>query len=79
MASRRPNLQNIPKPIVARTGRANSVRECFICREGFVNYYFDYSQMEMAIFGLYTEEESILEPYFIGQEQVESIHVHLHT
>jgi len=68
MASRSPNLQNIPEPVVRRTGRTNPVRECFICREGFANYYFDYSQMEMAIFGLWANESSILDAYAKGED-----------
>jgi len=68
MASRSPNLQNIPEPIVRRTGKTNPVRECFICRDGFANYYFDYSQVEMAVFGLWSNESSILDAYEKGED-----------
>lgn len=63
MASRNPNLQNQPEVKNRRTGRTNPVRECFICREGFANYYFDFKQMEMGIFGLYAEDDRIIKAY----------------
>jgi DNA polymerase-1 len=66
MASRQPNLQNIPKS--TKNERANPVRSCFICREGYINYYFDYSQMEMAIFGMYADEPRILSAYQNGED-----------
>lgn len=68
MASRDPNLQNIPEPIKRQTGRANPVRSCFVVRPGYVNYYFDYSQFEMVIFGVYAQEPRILEPYEAGED-----------
>lgn len=70
MASRDPDLQNIPEIIHRKTGRPSPVRSCFICREGYNNYYFDYKQMEMALFGLYTGERVILDAY----ENKEDIH-----
>ena len=71
MASREPNLQNMPKNI--KNDRANPVRSCFICRDGYTNYYFDYSQMEMAIFGVYANEQRILTAYETGED------LHLYT
>jgi DNA polymerase-1 len=69
MASREPNLQNIPT-LTPRRGRTaggkNPVRSCFVCRPGFANYYFDYSQMEIAVFGLYADEPLILDTYKSG-------------
>lgn len=69
MASRDPNLQNIPtlNPRRGRTaGGLNPVRSCFIVREGYTNYYFDYSQMELVIFGLLAQEQRILDAYEDG-------------
>ena len=69
MASRDPNLHNIPtlNPRRGRTsGGENPVRSCFICRKGCVNYYFDQSQMEIAFFGLLANEPLILETYAAG-------------
>lgn len=71
MASRSPNLQNIPtlNPRRGRTaGGINPVRSCFICRRGYANYYFDYSQMEIAVFGLYADEPLILDTYTNGDD-----------
>jgi len=68
MASRDPNLLNIPESKVRRTGRTNPVRESFIVREGFANYYFDYSQMEMGIFGLLANDTRIIEGYQKGED-----------
>lgn len=69
MASREPNLQNIPT-LTPRRGRTaggeNPVRSCFICRKGFANYYFDYSQMEIVLYGLYAGEPLITDTYKAG-------------
>ena len=67
-ASRSPNLLNIPESKVRRTGRTNPVRECFIVRPGFVNYYFDYVQQEMGIFGLLANDERIIKGYASGED-----------
>ena len=68
MASRSPNLLNIPEPTIRRTGHENSVRSCFHPRKGCHIYYFDYSQQEMAVFGLYANEERILDGYAKGED-----------
>jgi len=68
MASRNPNLQNQPEVKSRRTGKTNPVRECFICRDGFANYYFDFKQMEMGIFGLYANDERIIKAYKDGED-----------
>jgi len=68
MASRNPNLQNIPEATVRRTGTKNPVRECFVCCNRFQNYYFDYVQMEMALFGLWSGEDRILNGYKKGED-----------
>lgn len=52
---REPNLQNIPK----RT--SIDVRRAFICRPGYNNYYFDYSQIELRIFAHYAKETTMIE------------------
>ena len=68
MASRNPNLLNIPVPTIRRTGHDNPVRECFIPRDGCHIYYFDVSQQEMVTFGLYAGEERILDVYAKGED-----------
>jgi len=69
MSSSNPNLQNIPNIQPGRgrvSGGANPVRSCFTVRPGNAIYYFDYANMEMAVFGLYAQDEFILETYCNG-------------
>lgn len=68
MTSTKPDLFNIPETKVRSTGKTNPVRECFIVREGFANYYFDYAQMEMGIFGLLAGDTRIIEGYQKGED-----------
>lgn len=68
MSSSNPNLQNIPETKSRSTGKTNPVRECFIVRDGFANYYFDYVAIELGIFGLYTNDERILQGYRSGED-----------
>jgi len=66
MASRNPNLMNVPKPINVKTGVANPVKDCFICGPDEAIYYFDNEQMEMAYFGMLTGCDLINESYANG-------------
>ena len=68
MASRDPNLQNVPEPIQRKSGKSNPVRRCFIPKLGYTNYYFDYSQIELAVFGILADEERIVQPYMDGED-----------
>lgn len=52
-----PNLQNIPRSAVV------DVREAFICRPDYVNYYFDYSQIELRILAHYSQEPLMIDEY----------------
>jgi len=54
---RSPNLQNIPR------GGVVDVRCAFVCRSGYSNYYFDYSQIELRILAHYSQEPKMLEEY----------------
>ena len=67
-ASKNPNLLNISKPDDKKTLIHNPIRECFVCRPGFANYYFDVSQQEMAFFGLLADDTRILEAYTAGED-----------
>ena len=46
-----PNLQNIP--------RQHGIRDYFVCRKGFNNFYFDYSQIEMRLYTHYCKDVSL--------------------
>ena len=50
---RQPNLQNIP--------RGSDIRQAFICRPDYTNYYFDYSQIELRILAHYAKEQKMLD------------------
>lgn len=51
---RKPNLQNIPR------GGIVDIRRAFICRPDYINYYFDYSQIELRILAHYSQEEKMI-------------------
>lgn len=59
MSSNNPNLMNIPRP-TSGYDKDNSVRKCFICRTGYTNFYYDYSQMEMWLFAFSANETTML-------------------
>lgn len=50
-SSSEPNLQNIPRIL--------GPRQCFAVRRGYVNYHFDYSQVEMRLFIHYAKDEKL--------------------
>jgi len=54
-----PNLQNIPKPD-EDVKNSEVIRKGFTCREGYVNFYFDFSQQEYRVFLDYIKEEDII-------------------
>lgn len=54
-----PNLQNIP----TRTELAKQIRTAFICEPGWVNYSFDYSQVEYRMFAHYSREPRLVQGY----------------
>jgi DNA polymerase I-like protein with 3'-5' exonuclease and polymerase domains len=67
MSSNDPNLQNIPRP---KTGFAkhNPVRKCFTNRRGFINFFIDYSQMEMWVFAICAKETKMLDALMRGAD-----------
>ena len=52
-----PNLQNIPRSAIV------DVRRSFICRPDYINYYFDYSQIELRILAHYSQEPLMIDEY----------------
>jgi len=64
-----PNLQNIPDPKKSKLdGDVPTVRSVFICRSGFRNWYFDYSQIEMRVFAVFAQEREMLEAFSRGDD-----------
>lgn len=53
-----PNLQNIPKN--------HAVRELFICRPNYTNFYFDYGQQEMRIYAHYANDQKMINMFKVG-------------
>lgn len=68
MAGKDPNMQNVPRPKSGREEEGNPVRACFCVRYGYIFYFFDYSQMEMAMFGLFANDKRILKAYANGED-----------
>lgn len=59
-SSSEPNLQNIPRIL--------GPRQCFTVRKGFVNYHFDYSQIEMRLYIHYAKDEKLKEALENGED-----------
>lgn len=57
MATKDPGLQNIP--IKTELGRA--IREAFICEDGYTLASFDYSQMELRIAAIMSEDKKLMQ------------------
>ncbi len=65
-ASNNPNLQNIP----IRTEKGSSIRNAFVSQKGYVLVSFDYSQIELRVAALLSQD-----PYFITSfKQGKDIH-----
>ncbi|MEI6864023.1 MAG: DNA polymerase [Candidatus Adlerbacteria bacterium] len=64
MASKNPNLQNIP--IKTELGRA--IRHAFVASEGMELVSFDYSQIELRIAALLSKDESLIDIFKNGRD-----------
>lgn len=64
MASENPNLQNIP----VSSERGLAIREAFIPTEGFVFASFDYSQIELRIAAILSEDPILSQIFKEGQD-----------
>lgn len=64
-SSSNPNLQNIPRIL--------GPRQCFKVRPGFVNFYYDFDQVEMKLFIHYAKDEKL------KQALADGVDLHLQT
>jgi len=64
IASRDPNLQNIP----IRTEEAKSIRGAFVASPGFTLVSIDYSQIELRIAAILSRDESLMEIFRKGED-----------
>jgi len=64
MASEAPNLQNIP----IRTELGRAVRHAFIAEEGYAILSLDYSQIELRIAAILSEDEKLVEIFKNGED-----------
>lgn len=62
MSSRDPNLQNIP----ADDGRGLAIRQAFVARPNHLFVAFDYSQIEMRVLAILSQDEALLEMFKRG-------------
>lgn len=60
-------IQTIPKSHES-FGVRNNVRKAFVPRDGFVNVYFDYDQIEMRLFADFTDNQSLLQSIRDGKD-----------
>lgn len=63
-ASNNPNLQNIP----IRTERGKSIRNAFVAKEGHSLISFDYSQIELRIAALLSQDEYFIKSFKEGKD-----------
>ncbi len=64
MASANPNLQNIPN----RAERGRAIRQAFIPRDGFTLVALDYSQIELRLAAILSEDEKLCAIFRSGRD-----------
>lgn len=64
MASRDPNLQNIP----VRTEESKAIRKAFVAQEGYIFVSIDYSQIELRIAAILSEDSKMIEIFKEGED-----------
>ena len=69
MASKDPNLQNIP----VRTEEGRAVRQAFVAPRGFKLVSIDYSQIELRIAAILSEDKKLIDIFKAGQDVHEGV------
>lgn len=69
MASKDPNLQNIP----VRTEESRAIRRAFVATEGFSFISIDYSQIELRIAAVMSKDEKMIEIFKNGEDVHEGV------
>ncbi len=64
MASRDPNLQNIP----VRTEESKAIRKAFVADKGYTFVSIDYSQIELRIAAILSEDSNMIEIFKDGED-----------
>ena len=64
LSSNNPNLQNIP----VRTDLGAQIRECFVAEDGHLLVAADYSQIELRLMALLSQEPALLDAYHRGDD-----------
>ncbi len=64
MASKDPGIQNIP----IRTDEGRAIRRAFIAEEGYTLVSIDYSQIELRIAAILSEDEKLMEIFKNGED-----------
>ena len=64
MASRDPNLQNIP----VRTEESKAIRKAFVADKGYTFVSIDYSQIELRIAAILSEDSNMIEIFKEGED-----------
>jgi len=64
MASKDPNLQNIP----ARTQEGRAIRKAFVAQEGYRLVAIDYSQIELRIAAILSEDPNLMDIFKRGED-----------
>jgi len=60
--------QQFPKATEKMTAEQQVVRQCVVCRDGYDMWFFDFDAMEMAVFGLVSGADEIVEGYLRGED-----------
>jgi DNA polymerase-1 len=64
MASKNPNLQNIP----IRSDLGKAIRHAFVCEDGYTLVSFDYSQIELRIAAILSEDSKFIDIFKKGTD-----------